>query len=342
MAEQSILVLSGERGTEAILLLDGRPAEWIFPAERAVNDVFLGVCGRIHTGMSSVFVDIGADHEALLPLSRTTQIPTSGSRLPVQIRRVPREGDKGPVVDTQIRLPGRYAVAVPGGRGIRRSLLSSLLPEQAERLYSNEEAALLALWTRTLAKTNEGTAPRRLLSFGDPVSVALREWDDAAQIHVEGIERFDEVKTAAQDKAILRRLSLWVPDTKGRMRDAFGLEAARRDMASDRTPLPCGGFLVIEQTRALLAVDVNSGTAEAPDPLRLAEIVNTEAAQETARQMRLRNLSGTILIDFMRTGPEGREQILELFVRAAASDRGKVRIEGFTGLGLLELARTGI
>ncbi len=341
MSESTILLYAGEHGTEAILLADGRPVEWIRPARCAVNDVFLGICGRVHTGMSAVFVDIGEAHEALLPLSRTLRIPAPGTRLPVQIRRLSREADKGAVVDAHLRLPGRYAVAVPGGRGIRRSTLSSLPQEQADRLFVEEESSLLALWTRTIAGAGKGAAPGRLLSFGDPVSVALREWDDAAPVWADGFGCFNEVRAASGSQDVLRRLTLWVADTRGRMPDAFGLETARREMASDRVLLRCGGFLWIEETRALHAIDVNSGTADAQDAICLAEIVNGEAVLEAARQIRLRNLSGTILIDFMRTGADGRERLAIRFAQAVEKDRGKVRIEGFTGLGLLEIARTG-
>jgi len=342
MSESEILLYAGARGTEAVLLENGRSVEWIFPGSCAVNDVFYGICGRVHTGISALFVDIGEAHEALLPLSRTSRTPASGSRLIVQIRRLSRESDKGAVVDAHIRLPGRYAVAVPGGRGIRRSALSALPPERADRLYAQEESDLLALWSRTIAGAGEGPVPRRLLSFGDPISVALREWDAVSPIWAEGIECFENVRAAAGSDDVLRRLTLWVPETRGRLPDAYGLDTARREMTSERVSLPCGGFLVLEQTRALFAVDVNSGTAEAADNIRLASLVNREAVLETARQMRLRNLTGTILIDLLRTGPDGRESLLALFGKAVECDRGKVRFEGFTGLGLLELARTGV
>ncbi len=342
MPDRRILLFKRDSQTESVLLQDGRPIEWATARPYAMNDVFLGVCGQVNESLKSAFIRIDEGHEAILPLARFPDGLKAGRRLPVQIRRIREEEGKGPVVDTVIRLPGRYAVAMPGGKSIRRSCLSRMESGLAEERFRQEEAALLELWKLAADRLDNGPAPRLLLSFGDPASIALREWDDGAPILVEGVGLFDEIRMKAPDIGTRRRMSLQVPESQGSLRDVYGLESARREMESETVPLACGGFLAIQRTSTLVAVDVNSGRASADGPGQLAWMVNEEAVRETARQMRLRNLSGMILIDFMRLDrEEDKSRLTALIKSETADDRGKVRVEGWTRLGLMETARSG-
>ena len=337
-----ILLYRREARIEAVLWLDGRPAEWITEQPLALGDIVLGVCGRIHAGLASAFIQVGDEHEAILPLAGVPRELKPGRVLPVQIRKIRQEPGKGPVVDARIRLPGKYGVAVPGGRPIRRSRLGQMEPAVADRLFESEVTALSGAWRRAEAGFGSGAVPRVVCRFGDPVSIAIREWDERAALCIEGAELFQLVRDRASDPEVLRRMVLHVAEAEGSLWDIYGLESARCKMEAERVPLPCGGFLVIQGTVALTAIDVNSGSANASGPAALARTVNEEAARETARQMRLRNLTGTILIDFLRMHEEeDAVWLTELLGRETADDRGKVRIVGMTRLGLMETARSG-
>ncbi|MBP7401121.1 MAG: ribonuclease E/G [Clostridia bacterium] len=342
MDDDAILLYIRDGRTEAVLIQAGRPVEWSVQGDFALNDVFLGICGAYHEGLAGTFVRIGPDCNALLPAAGAPAGLAPGRRLPVQIRRLRDEAAKGPVADARIRLPGRYAVDMPDGRSIRRSVLASMEPEEAERCFRREEKNLQLERRRILTEAESGPAPRCLRRFGDPVSIALREWGREAPIHVEGLELYREVSERAQDPDIRRRLCLAVPDPRGGLWTEYGLEQAWRERAAESVALRCGGNIRIERTHALVAVDVNSGRAEADGPERLARRVNIEAAVEAARQMRLRNLSGILFVDFLRTDEAGREEILSLLKAETSRDKGKVRIEGFTRLGLLEMTRNGV
>ena len=342
MPDIRILVFRQEAGIEAVLLQDGRPWEWLVERSYAMNDVFLGVCSQISGGMSSAFIDIGTNHDAVLPLSLVKNAIQPGQPIPVQVCRIRDEDGKGPAVDVRIRLPGRYAVVVPGGKTLRRSCLSSMEPKAAEEKFRGEEAILKNTWLRVESTLGSGTVPRPLLRLGDPASIALREWDAEAPVLVEGTELFGELDGLAAGLEDRRRLRLHVPGPQGSLWSLYGLESHRRERDSERVPLPSGGSLSVQRTSALTAIDVNSGSATAANPSELACIVNNEAVDEAARQLRLRNLSGTVMIDFLRTHNDQEAQSLTArLVAATAGDRGKVRVEGLTKLGLMEVARSG-
>ena len=342
MPDIRILIFRQDAGIEAVLLQDGRPMEWLAEKSYAINDVFLGVCSQINEGLASAFVDIGTGHDAVLPLSSVKTAIRPGQTIPVQVSRIRDADGKGPAVEARIRLPGRYAVLIPGGKTLRRSCLSDMAPIVADEKFQREEAFLRNVWMRVESTLGSGTAPRPLLRLGDPVSIAFREWDSQAPILVEGTALFNLLDGMAAGPENRRRLVLHVPDAQGRLGSLYGLESHRHELDSDRVALPCGGFLVIQRTSALTAIDVNSGNATAVNPSELAARVNAEAVDETARQLRLRNLSGTIMIDFLRTRREEEAQALTArLVAATAGDRGKVRVEGLTKLGLMEVARSG-
>lgn len=342
------LILFPEMGKEihAILWEEGRPLEWLVAAEEAHlreparGDVFLGVCNGEDPGLSALFVDIGAAQAAMLPLGAGQRAARPGTRLAVQIRRASREVGKGAVVATQIRLPGRWAVAVPDGRPIRRSLTRSWPTAQAEAWAAREERSLLARWRDLHSGFHAGAAPRLVWPFGDPVSVALREWGET-QIWVEGLAQYDAVCARATPGLPSPQVRLWVSSARGLMSDVYALASAQAAMQSPRVPLPGGGYLLIESTHALTAVDVNSGQARAADREALAAQTNSEAVREVARQLRLRNLRGIILVDLLRTGEAEHERLAQIFTAATSGDRGHVRVSGFTPTGLMEITRGG-
>ena len=117
----------------------------------------------------------------------------------------------------------------------------------------------------------------------------------------------------------------------------YSLESHIEALLKRRVYLPCGGYLVFDSTEAMQVIDVNSGKCE--DKNKLAERVNGEAVTEAARQIRLRNLSGMILIDFINTDGPGEQLLLENMKRALLRDKNHPRVVDITPLGIMEITR---
>ena len=126
--------------------------------------------------------------------------------------------------------------------------------------------------------------------------------------------------------------------------DMYQLRKQKEDSENRKIWLKSGGFITIDKTEALTAIDVNSGKFIGKDALeKTALAVNKEAAVEIAKQIRLRDIGGIIVIDFIDLNyDESREEILNIFSEELKKDRSKVQIEGFTKLDLLELTRKHI
>jgi len=191
-----------------------------------------------------------------------------------------------------------------------------------------------------------GSAPRRLGDYGAPLYRALcgLVGPAVASVRVDGSDLLAAVhaETARILPDALPLLSLSVPVGGYGLEAALGLSALDDAMHKRTVRLPSGGSIVVDRTEALHVLDVNSGKdvrSRPGDPLALR--TNLEAAREAARQLRLRDLQGIVLVDFirMRTDDE-RAAVAAAFREAAAGDRAKVRAEGFTKLGLFEATRS--
>jgi Rne/Rng family ribonuclease len=120
----------------------------------------------------------------------------------------------------------------------------------------------------------------------------------------------------------------------------FRLTDLAREATRRRILLKNGGSIVLDQAEALLAIDVNSGQARASEPARLRLQTNLLAAAEIARQLRLRNVAGLVVVDFIRLAEAtARQELVAAFTTALATDRSKITIGGMTSLGLFELIR---
>lgn len=303
----------------------------------------------------------------------------AGDEILVQVEREAVK-TKDPVLTTEISLSGRYAVVIPErGKGTlrfsgklpsgRRKSIGTMLEERGicDAVLSScsvivrtnagelEDAAPLAEEITALAKTAE----HLILASGSrtchsclyrPESVWLREIRDTY------FSQYDEIVT--DDEEIYRMLKDYLEagypegpgglrlyeDDRVSLRHLYGIDAKLQEALGKRVWLRSGGYLVIEPTEALTVIDVNSGKysrgRKAGDTFRL---INQEAAREIARQLRLRNLSGIILVDFINM--ETREEEKELLALLAAElkkDPVKASVVDMTPLGLVEITRKKI
>jgi Rne/Rng family ribonuclease len=300
-------------------------------------------------------LDLEGGLGALLDLGGA-RVPAQGDMLRVQIVEPP-QGDKLARAGTRVSLAGRYALVAPGGRepsiskrtaAPRREALQGL----AGRLHVDGEGLVLraAAAYAEPAEVEAEVARLRALAAGLGASDAPRLLlaDDAFAAIVRALAPQDApaIVCGRHETATAARLGLKTlfPELVGRVvhqRDGgsvferHGVSDALGSLERARVDLAGGAWLSIEPTAALVAIDVNLGGATAD-----AVTVDVAAAREIARQIRLRDLGGLVVVDFLRLSKPGeRARLVEALKRASAADRRRVDVLGYTAGGTVELTR---
>lgn len=291
-----------------------------------------------------------------------------GDSVVVQVQRDPGD-DKGARLTTRPTLPGRYVVYAPGLGGIKVS----------RRIADEDQRARLENWLRALIEGSEGVIARTAAAAADRQALAddldaLR--DTWAKITAErdagrppaclhrdleplhqvlrdeagpGLRSIlvDQARTHAEVVEACRRLA---PELADRVEldggpeplfEAHGIDEQIEEALAPAVELPSGGNIVIEETTALTAIDVNTaGASERGRPEDTALATNLEAAAEIARQLRLRNLSGLVVADFVAMKQNHNTgKVLDALRRAVSGDPCSTHVIGFTRLGLVEMTR---
>jgi ribonuclease G len=305
--------------------------------------------------------------EAGRPIER---ILTEGQNLTVQVLKDPI-GTKGARLSTQISIAGRLLVYLPqehhigisqrieseSDRESLRDRLTRLVPQDepggfivrtmAESASDEELAADIAylrkLWTQIRAGVGGRAAPSLLHEDLDLAQRVLRDLvsDETTRILVDSRENYQKLKSfaAVYSPKVLPLLSHYTGERP--LFDLHSVEDEIQRALGRRVGLKSGGYLIIDQTEAMTTVDVNTGgfvgARNFDDTIFKT---NLEAAQSIARQLRLRNLGGIIIVDFidMETS-EHRNMVLDEFRKALSRDHTKMTVNGFTALGLVEMTR---
>jgi len=298
---------------------------------------------------------------------RIDDLVREGQEIVIQVTKDPF-GGKGPRVTTAISLAGRTLVYLPGGSevGVSRRVADE---DERERLRGvleglGADGGLIAR-TAALGKTAEELVPdyrylkdlsarigKRRDSSGPPsllyreLDLALRcvrdlAADDVAAIRVDDEGAHARIREFLEAVAppLARRLELW--EETEPLFEAAGVEAEIENALKSRVSLPSGGSIVIHQTEALVAIDVNTGRFVGKKGLEdTVYATNREAAPEVARQIRLRDLGGLIVVDFIdMEDPGHRQELFELFGAELARDRSRTRMLPVSEFGLIELTR---
>ncbi|MDX6233700.1 MAG: ribonuclease [Nocardioidaceae bacterium] len=351
-----------------------------------IGNVYLGKVQNVLPSMEAAFVDIGAGRNAVLYAGEVDWTTLGngkqrkiedalkpGQTILVQVSKDPI-GQKGARLTSQISLPGRFLVLVPGGQtsGISRklpenerarlkTLLKDVLPEDTgvivrtaaegatEEQLTRDVTALSARWEVIEGKVAAGKAPELLYSEPDLMIKVVRDLfnEDFQGLVVEGDDAWDMIKGYIDHVApdLAERVKRW-DDKDGK--DAF--TAYRLDeqihKALDRKVfLPSGGSLVIDRTEAMTVVDVNTGKYTGSGG-NLEETVtknNLEAAEEVVRQLRLRDIGGIIVVDFIDMVLESnRDLVLRRLVECLGRDRTRHQVAEVTSLGLVQMTRKRI
>jgi Rne/Rng family ribonuclease len=361
--KRTALWLSRARGRLwAALREDGRIVALDFDDGGAIPRRGRIVRGRVRSVLAGqgAFVDLGSELTGFLP-GHTRGEPKAGREIVVQVRHAPR-ADKLVEVSTRLQIAGRFLVLDTErsshalSRRMRdtatRARIGSLLDTLeappgagwvarltcvcAEPSAVREEARRLAGRAQdVIARGQEAGPPEILAPEPDFVERALLDAPSADEL--EEI-RIDDVDLRA---SVVEHIPRLAPDLLGPMQfvsgagrlyeDAIG--AAIDEALSPRVPLPSGGTLTIEETTALVAIDVDSGSSE---PQR----ANDEAAREIPRQLRLRDLGGAIVIDWIsQRDRRALDSTIDTFEHELARDPARTRIVGLSDIALLELTR---
>ncbi len=291
-----------------------------------------------------------------------------GDEILVQIVKEPR-GLKGARVSTNISLPGRYLVLMPTGR---YSGVSSRIEDEKERDRLKQvmrrvrpegmativrtaargvsEAELIAdlgvqlrLWHGILESYKRSSAPALLHKDLNLVFKAVRDFmtSDVRQVIIDSKEQYDEIRSTMSllGPQYLSRLKLW--EGPGDLFETRGIDEELQKLLKPKIMLPSGGYLILEHTEALTVIDVNTGKFTGGRNLEDTLVrTNIEAAAEIARQVRLRDIGGIIVVDFIDMAHErSRQQVIDTLSEALKRDRTRSTIQAFSNLGLLEFTR---
>jgi ribonuclease G len=247
-------------------------------------------------------------------------------------RRIVDEGERDRLRSLMEALPG-------GGGWIARTAAQGASAEELEA----DRAYLVDLAARVARKAEESGAPTVLHRELDLSLRVLRDVSspELAAVHVDDEDAAVRLREFARtvSPAVAGRIELWRGDTP--MFTALGVEAEIERALTNRVPLPSGGSLVIQQTEALVAIDVNTGRYVGKDALEETVFAtNLEAVPEVARQIRLRDLGGLIVVDFIDMEQEAhRREIFDRFVEELSRDRARTRVLPMSEFGLIEVTR---
>jgi len=371
-----ILLEMGTLETRVALLEDGVLSELYIEQvgkEREVGNIYNGKVVNILKGMDAAFIDIGLSKNAYLYLKESGLSPSDikvGQKLLVQVVKEPI-GDKGPKVSTEIALPGKYLVLMPFSNGVSISRRIES-PEERERLkkivediksgdfgviirtacegVEREEIEedikyLLELWDNIQKTSLHMSAPRLIYRDLDIIGRVVRDLFNSRidRIIVNNGEAYESIlRFLAREKnhdSFKDRIQIREEDF-----DEYGVEAKVNKLLQRKVWLKSGGYIIIDETEALTVIDVNTGKFTGKVNLMdTALITNMEAAREIARQIRLRDLGGIILVDFIDMNDENaKNKVMEELKDALKKDRTKTVVMGFTNLGLVEITRKRI
>lgn len=302
---------------------------------------------------------------------RIEEVLERGKPILVQVNKDPG-GHKGSALTTNVSIAGRYLVLTPFDdmRGVSRKvedeetrrelkdLVSGLdLPAgagvivrtnalgQTKTAIAKDLLALLRLWKKIEVGGKEGRGPRLLYSDQDLIVQALRDFLDStvSEVLVDDDQAFE--KAEAYMKAFMPRSKTQLVRYTERMPlfARFDLEAQIESILQRSVALPGGGSIVIDATEALTAIDVNSGKARSSSQDEAIFQVNKEAAREVARQLRLRDIGGLVVVDFIDMRSQRHQREVERTLREALKpDRARCWVGKISPNGLLEINRQRI
>jgi ribonuclease E len=373
MGKQKIVI--SERDNIAVLFDDDSAVEFIIHrGDVLLGDVYLAQVENILPSIDAAFVNVGTERMGFLHSSDVQGKGDLKNRLQpkqnivVQVMKEPT-GHKGPRVTTNLALPGRFLVLMPESKGIsisrkiaelkERSRLKSIVSitkppgvgviirTEAENQSDNEITedfeTLIERWQNIVAMADTAKPPTLLYRDQDLLYRVIREMvtEDVKEILVDTQFGQQRANQLLQNWGIEHPVKVTLYSGPNSIMVGAGIDKEIKQALQTKVPLPSGGYLYIQPTEALCVIDVNSGKftslASQAETIRLT---NLEAAKEIARQLRLRNIGGMIIVDFIDMESRADQlSILENFENELAADKAKPQIGQLSDLGLVEMTR---
>ena len=336
-------------------------------ASDQAESIYLGKIQAIKPSLHAAFVDIGTQNHAFLPM-RDDMSLRSGDMIIVQGLAKQSTDSKGLRITDAVNLAGKWLVLLPGNNGVhiskkikepalREELLQlgkQICPENCglivrtagedvtQQRLEEEVQSLYALWQEILLKAKGMIKPGLLYQRLPFYLRFARDMADISQICINSENGYCQLIDAkTQGKISDHTEILHDREERQLLFDAYGIEHQIDKALKKRVWLPCGGYLIIDHCEAMTVVDVNSGKMILGRNLEDTALrVNLEAAKEVIRQLRLRDIGGIILVDFIdMSSAEHQQAIISAMKEEACADRAQISIEGFTRLGLVEMTR---
>ena len=364
----------------AAVLHDDRVDELVVAQGRyQIGDVYLGTVENVLPGIDAAFVNIGESEKNgfihvtdLGPLrlrkgaGGITELLEPRQKVLVQVMKEPT-GTKGPRLTGNLALPGRFLVLQPHGQGVNISrrissenernrlralgvlikppgaglLIRTEAEAVSEELLIDDLESLLRQWEAIQQAAETANPPVLLNRDEDFIHRVLRDLYSPELVRVV----VDSPEAVARANAFLgadhANVLVEANPEPGEILETFKVNAAIRDALKPRVDLPSGGYIIIEPTEALTVIDVNSGSFTRSANARETVLwTNCESAVEIARQLKLRNIGGVVIVDFIDMDSRRDQlQLLEHFTQALADDSARPQIAQLTELGLVELTR---
>lgn len=367
-----ILVRKADGRTETALLQNG--SLWAYDRREEetsglVGALLLGRVERVLPDVKAAFVDIGRKLNGFLPIRESDSFHAQNGKAPlitgndviVQVKKE-EKGGKGAFLTRDVALPGQYVLLMPMSRfvGVSKRIADPAEHAAAKALGKavadgrfgvivrhaalfarredvfKEAEELFLRWQEATAHVASVKAPAVLLQERPFHCILARDYAAryAVELHLckEELSGGPVDGTATHLHTALELDALW---------QGSRVQQQLKEALSRKVPLPGGASLIIDEREALHTIDVNSGgNVSAPEGVSLALYQNLQAIPEIARQIRLRNLSGILLIDFIdMDDPAEQAQVAQALEEAFSGDRIKTVLHGFTSLGLMELTR---
>ena len=334
------------------------------------GNIYSGIIKNIVPGIKAAFIDIGKEKNAFIhfeDLNKINEEIKLNKKILVQVQKNPIK-QKGAKLTANIKLTGRQIVLMPKtnfitiSRKIEDEDQKQRLKEIVEKHIPNGFGAIIR--TSCISATEEEISQdiQRLVNRWNNIQKDMLENESDLPCLIE--ENNDIIKSLILgtadgnmnrivtnnemfNKEIENFLEAYNLDKNvkvGYEKDVFEkytMQKELQELENNKVWLRCGGYIVIDKTEALTAIDVNSGKCVGKNNLEDTILrVNTEAAKEIAKQLRLRDIGGIIIIDFIDIQEDiNKTKLLNCFVEETKKDRAKVQVEGFSKLNLLELTR---
>jgi len=373
--EEGKKIVIAERDNIAALMENGKVSEFfINRGEVLLGDVYLATVENILPSIDAAFVNVGYDKMGFL---HAQDVMGKGAlqdklspkqKLIVQVTKEPT-GHKGPRVTTEISLPGRFLVLIPSEAGINvskkiesvkerarlKSIVSLLKPvglgviirteaeNQTEADIQEDLEILLEKWNNIITASESLEAPNLLCRDQDLLYRVIREacTEDVKEILVDTAFALNRVQNLLLNWHMNKDIKVELYKGTEPLLIATNIHKEIKAALQIKVNMPSGGYLFIQQTEALTVIDVNSGkfvSAGTQDETILK--TNIEAVHEIARQLRLRNIGGMVIVDFIdMLSRADKLAVMEELEIAFEADKAKPQVGQLSDLGLVELTR---